>query len=271
MEEAPLPREGVSLYGGEPLLRGDLLDLIQAARQKGFPRIRLRTNGSLLAQDHLLCQLLEAGCQHFEIKLFAADSRVHDHMTGQVGSLHQTWTGMELVQRTQIPGGEGEPAFLGIRIPLRLENAPYLLDTMVALMSLRPHRIVISWEVTEQSFAQMLPTLQKAINICLLNRTWILTENVPLCQMGGLEAHVAELYVRTVEGCEQVEPCRRCLYADFCPGLPSKYVKAQGSRDIKPVLESAHLEDIRGLAPGQDSGNQTTKGTKHTKDTPSSL
>jgi len=241
------PHEGVSFSGGEPLLRSDFLELLEAAREFGFPRIRVRTNGTLLADGRFLHQVLGAGCHHFEIKLFAADPRIHDGMTGASGSLERTWAGMESLRRAVIPRRAEQQPFFGILIPLRLGNLPQLPETILALAALRPDRIVLSWEISQDPVSRALPIIRNAINLALLNRTWVLTESLPLCLMQDLEAHVAELYLQPRVPHERVALCRKCAYGEICPGVPSRSLKTRVIQNIKPVSASIHVDAIRNL------------------------
>jgi hypothetical protein len=250
------PREGIAFSGGEPLLRSDLLELTQAARELGFPRIRLRTNGTPLADSRLLHHLLNSGCHHFEIKLFAAEPRFHDRITGVSGSLEQTWSGLELLRRAMIPGRPDRQPFVGLLIPLRGDNVPNLPETILALVGLRPDRIVLSWEITTEPISRALPAVRNAVNLALLNRTWILTENLPLCLMKDLEVHVAELYLPPRIPYEQVAPCQRCVYRDLCPGIPSRSLKTRLHQEIKPVSASVHLDAIRSLVRGRGAHHE---------------
>ena len=250
------PREGISFSGGEPLLRSDLLELIQAARELGFPRIRVRTNGTPLADPRLLHHLLSSGCHHFEIKLFAAEPRFHDRMTGISGSLEQTWSGLDLLRRAVIPGRADRQPFVGILIPLRGDNVPTLPETILALAGLRPDRIVLSWEITTEPLSRALPAIRNAVNLALLNRTWVLTENLPLCLMKDLEVHVAELYLPPRIPHEQVAQCRRCVYRELCHGVPSRSLKTRLSQEIKPVSTSIHLDAIRSLVRGKRASHE---------------
>jgi Radical SAM superfamily len=250
------PREGLLLSGGEPLIRSDIIELIQAARELGFPRIRLRTNGTSLADPRFLQHLLSAGCHHFEIKLFAAEPRFHDRITGVSGSLEQTWAGMELLRRVMISGRTDQQPFAGILIPLREDNVSNLPETILALVALRPDRIVLSWEIATQSVSRTLPAIRNAVNLALLNRTWILTENIPLCLMKDLEAHVAELYLPPRISHEQVTRCRRCVYREFCPGIPSRSLKTRLGQELKPVSTSIHLDAIRSFVRGKRASHE---------------
>jgi hypothetical protein len=247
MSSCAEPREGISFFGGEPLLRSDLFDLVEAARRLGFPRIRLRTNGTLLADGRFLSRVLGAGCYHFEIKLFAADSRIHDGMTGASGSLDQSWAGVALLRQAVIPRRADQQPFIGILIPLRMDNLFHLPETILGLASLRPDRIVLSWEITQLPVSRGLPIIRNAINLALLNRMWVLTENLPLCFMKDLEAHVAEIYLPPRVPHEHMAECKKCVYEEVCPGIPSRFAKMRGILAIKPVSASTHLEAIRSL------------------------
>ena len=74
----------VQISGGEPLLRKDIRDVIQAIRQCGeAPYLILVTNGSLLNESNYL-QLHEAGVNQFAISLDFPDER-HDEFRRHSG------------------------------------------------------------------------------------------------------------------------------------------------------------------------------------------
>lgn len=57
--------EGITLTGGEPLLRADLEDLTRILRKNGM-KVALATNGTLLSRDRAL-SLVDSGIEHFDI------------------------------------------------------------------------------------------------------------------------------------------------------------------------------------------------------------
>ncbi len=64
-EEKPIPGNAVQLTGGEPLLRKDLLDIIQDIKTLGFDHVQLNTNGIRLALDpKLAARIRHAGCNN---------------------------------------------------------------------------------------------------------------------------------------------------------------------------------------------------------------
>jgi hypothetical protein len=154
---------------------------------------------------------------------------------------------MELLRRAVIPGRSNQQPFVGILIPLREDNVSNLPETILALVALRPDRIVLSWEIETDSVSRTLPAIRNAVNLALLNRTWILTEHIPLCLMQDLEVHVAELYLPPRIPHKQVTQCRRCVYREFCPGIPTRALKTRLGQEIKPVSTAIHLDAILSL------------------------
>ncbi|HJN17944.1 MAG TPA: radical SAM protein [Armatimonadota bacterium] len=68
-----------SFTGGEPLLRPDILQLIERVRSHGV-RVNLLTNGSLLT-DAMIRELIDAGVGLFEIPLLSGDRETHNYLT----------------------------------------------------------------------------------------------------------------------------------------------------------------------------------------------
>jgi radical SAM protein with 4Fe4S-binding SPASM domain len=68
-----------SFTGGEPLLRPDILQLIEAVSLRGIT-VNLLTNGSLLT-DELVESLVNAGVSLFEIPMLSGDRAEHNHLT----------------------------------------------------------------------------------------------------------------------------------------------------------------------------------------------
>ncbi len=74
----------VQLSGGEPLLRKDIVDVVEAIKQSnGLPYLILVTNGVLLTESNYL-QLHEAGVNQFSVSLDFPDER-HDEFRQHPG------------------------------------------------------------------------------------------------------------------------------------------------------------------------------------------
>lgn len=79
LRECNIPQ--VTFTGGEPTLRGDLVELVSAAQ---WFVTRLNTNGRLLAPE--LCKALyEASLDSVQITLYSADEAVHNALVGAAG------------------------------------------------------------------------------------------------------------------------------------------------------------------------------------------
>lgn len=62
--QKPVPCPAVQFAGGEPTMREDIVEIVQAARDTGFPQIQMATNGVKLAKSLELCRrLYDAGLQ----------------------------------------------------------------------------------------------------------------------------------------------------------------------------------------------------------------
>ncbi len=74
----------ISFSGGEPLLLGNVHDLVLRARFKGC-RVNILTNGTLLSEDSFR-NFMSLGVSTVQIPLLSADPSVHDCLTNLPGS-----------------------------------------------------------------------------------------------------------------------------------------------------------------------------------------
>lgn len=75
---------GVSFYGGEPLLRGDLAELVSLAHEKKLT-VHVATNGMLLTADAARV-LVGAGADLITLSMDGATAEVHDRQRGVPGA-----------------------------------------------------------------------------------------------------------------------------------------------------------------------------------------
>lgn len=86
-EIAALGTSGISFYGGEPLLRNDLVELVAWAGSLGLT-IHLTTNGYLMTRG-LAEDLISAGVNLFTISLDGATAEVNDRQRGVAGAFQR--------------------------------------------------------------------------------------------------------------------------------------------------------------------------------------
>lgn len=91
---ADLGVSGVSLTGGEPLLREDVLDVIRLLKARGVP-VSMSSNGLRLADPALARELVASGIDSVAISLDGPDAASHDASRGKPGAFDRTLQGIE--------------------------------------------------------------------------------------------------------------------------------------------------------------------------------
>lgn len=93
MDEArALGCRAIQFIGGEPTLHPQFLQLVQAARQRGFTTIEVYTNATRLTDS--LCAGLAALGARVAFSFYAADATIHDQITSRPGSYERTICGV---------------------------------------------------------------------------------------------------------------------------------------------------------------------------------
>jgi MoaA/NifB/PqqE/SkfB family radical SAM enzyme len=237
--------DNILLYGGEPALRNDLFQIINAAKENGYRRIKLLTNGRAFSDINFLYQTINAGCYLFEIKLWGSNPSLHDYLTQSPNSFEETISGLENL--ANLPYEK----FVCVRIPVCKENYADVENTVAAALNFGVNRIILSLCDHSVDIRNVLANVRNAINISIFNRTWILTEGMPFCVMQGMEQHIGEIifglnttYEKTFR---QHKYCKECIYGELCPGIETKHLEQYGDREFPPVIAGKYHQDIRRL------------------------
>lgn len=86
----------LALSGGEPLLRDDIIEIIDFCTYLGI-KANLLTNGALLTERQCR-EAIRAGVAIFEVPLVACDPKIHDNLTG-ADDLAVVIEGMRMIKR----------------------------------------------------------------------------------------------------------------------------------------------------------------------------
>ena len=89
------------LTGGEPLLRRDILEIVQRAAERGL-WVVVGTNGVRITEN-VARRLSEAGARGLSLSLDALDPECHDRFRRVRGAWHNTVEGAEILNRTGLP------------------------------------------------------------------------------------------------------------------------------------------------------------------------
>lgn len=93
----------VSIEGGEPLVRPDLVEIVQALSQRHVPT--LFTNGWFVTEPKAQA-LFAAGLPHACVSIDYADAWRHDRKRGVPGATERAWRAVELLRRAAPQGGK---------------------------------------------------------------------------------------------------------------------------------------------------------------------
>jgi len=88
----------VSLAGGEPLLRTDLMDIVRAIGQYHFPLVT--TNGWFIT-PRIADELMAAGVWGVSVSIDYASAETHDKRRGMDGAWKQAWRAVEMLVRAR--------------------------------------------------------------------------------------------------------------------------------------------------------------------------
>lgn len=86
--------EEVNFTGGEPTIRKDIFELVKFAREAGFSKVSITTNGRMLQYRGFLKKLVETGLTGLSISLHSCKKAVQDALDGVQGSFEQTIAGL---------------------------------------------------------------------------------------------------------------------------------------------------------------------------------
>jgi radical SAM protein with 4Fe4S-binding SPASM domain len=99
------------LTGGEPFLRGDILDILNLTKR--YFSLIVFTNATLITPETAKA-LSEAGPFSVHVSMYSNEPEIHDKITGKPGSFKETMRGIELLLKEDI-----EPV---IKCPVMNEN-----------------------------------------------------------------------------------------------------------------------------------------------------
>lgn len=96
--------ESVGFLGGEPTLHRELPALVAAARELGYGRVSLCTNGRRLARPPLLERLLQAGLTRVALSIHSHRADLEDRLTGRPGAFDEKLAALALLTAARDDG-----------------------------------------------------------------------------------------------------------------------------------------------------------------------
>lgn len=241
---------GLWLGGGEPSLRRDLFGILKRARALGYTRLKLQTNGAMLAYPRFVAQLVDAGLTEVAFSLKGATARSHDALTRAPGAFELLERGIDNARQAGL-SLEGD-------VLLYRRNLPELpqLVTGFHARGLRRFRLwmlsqaaSVEPEVSAEvpSFEELAPWLARVAALGLEGPDGLVTSlHTPACVLPEAAQSMVffprELGLRVVdasghgfmleespmEGGVYLEGCEACALRPRCGGFRSDYLRLRG-------------------------------------------
>lgn len=242
-------REALLLAGGEVTLRTDLLEIVAHARNAGFQRVALQSNGSVLASVAAAPALRTAGLTDVALALHGPTAAVHDWLTGVPGSFKRVVTAAR----------RGATAGLGLRVNtvVTRTGAPVLAETidLAAALGARSIRVHVGREegAAAADARMLLPrwelvaeAVRAAAERARVGGVELEVLGLPPCVAPDLLAFLGDR--RDIVAPDRAAataasppaartwaaPCERCTLRPICPGVDAAYVRRWGTEELRP-------------------------------------
>jgi cyclic pyranopterin phosphate synthase len=248
---------GLWIGGGEPTMRRDLHAIIGTARKLGYSRVKLQTNGMLLAYPELTKRWIEAGATEVNLSIKGATATTHDRLTRTAGCFDLLVRGLEEWKRHGLPV---EADVLLYRS--NVQELPDIVRSFTRRGVERFHLWMLSGavqtadDVSEEvpRMSDVIPLLAETMALGLSDRPGFISSlHTPACVLSGATAsclfsarkldmiianpggHRFRLEQSPMEGGIYTERCSSCRARAECPGLRPDYVARFGDAEFQPL------------------------------------
>jgi MoaA/NifB/PqqE/SkfB family radical SAM enzyme len=245
------------LTGGEPTVRPDLVEIVEFAKNSGFKRIVLQTNGRMLSYKKYCSKLARAGVKRFMFGFHGAKPETHNFVSQSNDAFEQSVQGIKNLKElgrqvivnfvanklnyTEMP--EAAKLFIGLKVDKSIfsfiscsGNALDNIDLLLPRMS------------------EVMPYFHEALDTAIAGGLTARTCSYPFCFLKGYEKCCEELYapLRSIryadvfhedfeENYDKTMRCKgpmcgKCGFDAVCIGPRKEYPEKFGWSEFKPAL-----------------------------------
>lgn len=242
--------DALSLTGGEPTIRGDLLGLVKAARALGYGDVKLQTNGLLLAPPGNMERLAAAGVSRVHVSIHAHRPEHYDALVRREGSHALMGAGLDAAVRSGLP--------VVAEVILKEDTYRELPDALAWLLA-RGVTAADLWFVSLTDgnadnpasmprMTEVVPTMAQAFAFARAHGMQVRSLHVPRCLLGEDHVHAHdpgaarvrvvtpdatfELRRSRLTGQLHVPACEGCQWQERCPGVREDYLRRYGDAEI---------------------------------------
>lgn len=258
--------DGVLFTGPEPTSNNFLANYVRFAKETGYKRIRLVTNGRRLAYLRYTMDLLRSGVNEISVSLHGPNAKIHDALTRTTGSFKQTIKGCKNLEKLS----PAKPFKWYINITFTRINSPHLLDLLEIAASFKYIEGIVINAVIPQgrglrffnsliaSYTSLVEAFKAAVTQLELNykqrklkKPYITLLGIPFCLLRGYEKYAnnyepilmnsgkTSLNIRKRERYRRSfgTTCKYCKYFCICEGVWVSYIKKHGWSEFIPIKE----------------------------------
>ncbi len=245
------------LGGGEPTLRKDLGGVVRKARELGFERIKLQTNGMMLAYPEFTDRLVAAGVTEINFAIKGAHTETHDRLTRTPGCHELMLQGIAETRRHGLPM-EGD-------LLIYKSNQAEISEMVRTYFDLGLQRFNIwLFSATDQGdkdlsaqvpkLSEVVVEITRAMDLRLSDAPDFITSlHTPPCVVPAshhaclFHAAALELWVANpggygffleespIEGGHYLDRCEQCSSRKECGGIREDYLSIFGDGEFQPV------------------------------------
>ena len=246
--------------GGEPTLNDNLTDFIAVAKERGYRKIALQTNGRRLCYIDYCFRLLENGLNHVHVALHGSTRKYHDHITRSPGSFFQVVRGLENMKFLK-KNFDFKMSVNFVINRLNIRNiGPYIdfvlskgfadeivFKTLMYCGNVKAyqHNLLVSLLEVAKEFKAAV-RLCEGSNRMVTDRIRIL--NMPLCLLNeyehyaeknkGIPSYLSGNSVKPMKRCSDFlkrKDCKYCCFDLECCGIDRGYIKMNGWDEFVPA------------------------------------
>jgi len=236
-KQIPLSEDNITLTGGEPTLRKDLVSILQFITDR-YPKatITLLTNGRLFSYKKYCDDFKKFKNLEIEIALNSHKKEIHDACTMCRGSFEQTDKGIKNLLAAGIT--------TNLRIIVTKLNYENLVDSAEYISKNYSgiNKIVIIYPRIKGralehknelivSYGKIMPHLNNALSLLVKKKIGFQLLHFPFCII------VKRYWKNTLKNPYKVvlDACRKCSQYDECPGVSKSYIEYIGQSEFIPL------------------------------------
>lgn len=243
--------------GGDPTMRRDLHAIIAAGRKLGYERVKLQTNGMLLAYPELTKRWIDAGATEINLSVKGTTAASHDRLSRTPGAFDLMMNGLAEWKKHGLPA---EADVLLYRS--NVAELPELVRVFQAAGVERFHLWMLSGAVQTGEdvgpevprMAEVVDALRATLALKLSDRPDFLESlHTPACVLTGetrralFSAKALDMIVANpggfrfrledspIEGGHYTPRCAGCSARPSCAGIRKDYVARFGDAEFQPL------------------------------------